>query len=48
VVAQLMQASETPKQTHRDDDFALLHHRKSTFLHRFQGSRPLLVMSGEV
>jgi len=36
VVAQLMPASETHKQTHPDDDLALLHHRKSTFLHRFQ------------
>ncbi len=36
VVAQLMQAVEAHKQTHPDDDFALLHHRESTVLHRFQ------------
>jgi len=36
VVAQLMQAVETHKQTHPDADFALLHHRESTLLQRFQ------------
>jgi len=36
VVAQRTQAVEAPKQTHPDDDFALLHHRESTVLHRFQ------------
>ncbi len=36
VVAQLTQAVEAHKQTHLDDDFALLHHRESTVLHRFQ------------
>lgn len=36
VVAQLMQAIEAHKQTHPDDDFALLHHRQSTILRRFQ------------
>jgi len=36
VVAHLTQAVEAHKQTHPDDDFALLHHRASTVLHRFQ------------
>ncbi len=36
VVAHLTQAVEVHKQTHPDDDFALLHHRESTVLHRFQ------------
>src|SRR6266446_809467 len=36
VVAQLTQAVEVHKQTQPDDDFALLHHRESTVLHRFQ------------
>lgn len=36
VVAQLTQAVEAHKQTHPDEDFALLHHRESTVLHRFQ------------
>jgi hypothetical protein len=36
VVAQLTQAVEAHKQTHPDDDFALLHHRESTVSHRFQ------------
>jgi len=35
-VAQLTQAAEAHQQTHPDDDFALLHHRESTFAHRFQ------------
>src|SRR5882724_3045514 len=36
IVAQLTQASEAHQHTHPDDDFALLHHRESTFSHRFQ------------
>ncbi len=36
VVAQLTQAVEAHKHTHPDDDFALLHHRESTILHRFE------------
>jgi len=36
VVAQLTQAVEAQKQTHPDEDFALLHHRESTVSHRFQ------------
>ena len=36
VVAHLTQAVEAHKQTHPDEDFALLHHRASTVLHRFQ------------
>src|SRR5437879_2129372 len=36
VVAQLTQAVEAHKQTHPDDDFALLHHRESTLVHRFE------------
>jgi hypothetical protein len=36
VVARLMQAIEVYKQTHPDDDFALLHHREQTLLRRFQ------------
>jgi hypothetical protein len=36
VVAQLTQAVEAHKHTHPGDDFALLHHRESTLLHRFQ------------
>jgi hypothetical protein len=35
-VARLMQAIEVYKQTHPDDDFALLHHREQTLLRRFQ------------
>ena len=35
-VAQLTQAVEAHKHTHPDDDFALLHHRESTLMHRFQ------------
>jgi hypothetical protein len=36
VVAQLTQAVQAYKQTHPDDDFALLHHREQTLVHRFQ------------
>jgi hypothetical protein len=36
VVAQLTQAIEAHKQTHPEDDFALLHHRESTLLQRFE------------
>ena len=36
VVAQLAQAAEAHKQIHPEDDFALLHHRESTLLQRFQ------------
>ena len=36
VVAQLTQAVEAHKQAHPGDDFALLHHRASTLLRRFQ------------
>ena len=36
VVAQLTQAVEAHKQTHPEDDFALLHHRESTLVHRFE------------
>ena len=36
VVARLMQAIEMYKQTHPDDDFALLHHREPTLVRRFQ------------
>jgi hypothetical protein len=36
VVGRLMQAIEAYKQTHPDDDFALLHHREQTLLRRFQ------------
>jgi len=36
VVAHLTQAAQAHKQRHPDDDFALLHHRKSTLLHGFQ------------
>ncbi len=36
VVAQLTQAVEAHKQTHPGDDFALVHHRESTLLRRFQ------------
>ncbi len=36
VVAQLTQAVEAHKQTHPEDDFALLHHRESTILQRFK------------
>ena len=36
VVAHLTQAAHAHKQRHPDDDFALLHHRKSTLLHGFQ------------
>src|SRR6267142_4482823 len=34
--AHLTQAAQAHKQRHPDDDFALLHHRKSTLLHGFQ------------
>ena len=36
VVAQLTQTVEAHKHTHPGDDFALLHHRESTLLRRFQ------------
>lgn len=36
VVAQLTQAVEAHQSTHPGDDFALVHHRKSTLLRRFQ------------
>jgi hypothetical protein len=36
VVAQLTQAVEAHKHTHPGDDFALLHHRESTLMRRFQ------------
>jgi len=36
VVAHLTQAVEAYTHTHPDEDFALLHHRESTLLHRFQ------------
>jgi len=36
VVVQLRQAVAAYKHTHPDEDFALLHHRDSTLLHRFQ------------
>jgi len=36
VVAQLTQVVHAYKQTHPGDDFALLHHRESTFLRRWQ------------
>ena len=36
VVAQLTQAVHAYQQTHPGDDFALLHHRESTFLRRWQ------------
>ena len=36
VVAQLTQAVEAHKHTHPGDDFALLHHRESTLVRRFQ------------
>lgn len=36
VVAQLTQAVEAHKQAHPGDDLALLHHRASTLLRRFQ------------
>lgn len=36
LVAQLMQAVKAHQQRHPDDDFALLHHRESTVLQRFQ------------
>ena len=36
VVAQLTQAVEAHKHAHPGDDFALLHHRESTLLRRFQ------------
>jgi hypothetical protein len=35
VVAQLQQAIEAPKQSHPDEDFALLHHREQTLRRRF-------------
>src|SRR6266540_3998628 len=36
VVALLTQAVEAHKPTHPEDDFALLHHRESTLVHRFE------------
>lgn len=36
VVAQLTQAAQDHEQRHPDEDFALLHHRQATLLHRFQ------------
>lgn len=36
VVTQLKQAVEVHPHRYRDDDFALLHHRESTLLHRFE------------
>jgi hypothetical protein len=36
VVAQLTQAVEAHKPTHPEDDFALLHHRASTLVQRFE------------
>src|SRR5467141_4642251 len=36
VVAQLTQAVEAYKQTHPGNDFALVHHREQTLMHRFQ------------
>src|SRR5712691_2932626 len=36
VLPRLLQAIEMYKQSHPDDDFALLHHREQTLLHRFQ------------
>ena len=36
VVAQLTQAALAHKEAHPDDAFALLHHRESTILHRFE------------
>jgi hypothetical protein len=36
VVARLQQAIQVYKQTHPDDDFALLHHREQTLRRRFQ------------
>src|SRR6266852_3887478 len=36
VVAQLTPAVEAHKQTHPEDDFALLHQRESTLVHRFE------------
>ena len=36
VVAQLTQAVEAHKRAYPDDDFAVLHHRERTLLHRFQ------------
>ena len=36
MVAQLRQAVEAHKHTHPGDDFALLHHREQTLLHRFE------------
>ena len=36
VVAQLRQAAETHQDTYPDNDFALLHHREPTLMHRFQ------------
>ena len=36
VVGQLTQAALAHKEAHPDDDFALLHHRASTILHRFE------------
>jgi hypothetical protein len=36
VVGQLKEAIESHQQRHSEDDFALLHHREQTLLHRFQ------------
>jgi hypothetical protein len=36
IVPQLQQAAQTYRQTHPDDDFALLHHRESTLKRRLQ------------
>lgn len=36
VVTQLEKAVESHQHTHPDEDFALLHHRESTLLHRFE------------
>ena len=36
VVAPLTQAIEAHKRAHPDDDFALVHHREQTLLHRFE------------
>ncbi len=36
IVSELQQAAQTYRQTHPDDDFALLHHRQSTLKRRLQ------------
>jgi hypothetical protein len=36
IVSELQQAAQTYRQTHPDDDFALLHHRESTLKRRLQ------------